>query len=658
MAGQAVQVGSGYIRVIAKTLPQDYQEFKRKWQQGLEQALGSLNLSTPVISNSTATQQGQHAGQQMGHAITTSVHTEVSQGANHAVQPIADSGSGVGKKLGIAVVSGFIASKSAELISKGLGQAMEMEGAGKKLQASLGLDPQTAERLKGVTENLFKGAYGDSLEEINGAIGEVYSSIDGMSGASNEAIESMTKKALTLSKVFEVDTADSVGLVGEMVRKGFVTDAETGFDLLTKSYQSMPKKMVGEFGDIMSEYSGYLKTLGIEGEAGFNLMTKAAKGGSVTLDKYGDALKEFTIVSTDSSQQTLDTYKALGLNGDQMTKAFLKGGPAAKEAFSTVLAQIQKIQDPADKFNKTRALFGSPIEDLGTAKFQEFLDTVQGGNPILKNVTGSADEMAKTFGDTLESQLQSAKNSMDLALGKAMLPLLKALLPIVEKLATWLNENSKAISDWAGPLLFVGGLIATVVAVCSAWSVVAGVMGPLLASLAAGTVVWNTALLANPLTLWIIAIGVFIGLIALLVMNWEQVVNFMVDSINWIFEAFQNLFSLDWGGLFGGLFGGGSVHVSGGSGGGLPMLANGGMVPHTSAAGTPVIISEKQNEIVMNESTYNERDKATTDMYNQLLNGGIAGNGERVVQQNYYTHVDPRQVAAINKNQLRQEMGY
>jgi hypothetical protein len=655
MAGQAVQVGSGYIRVIAKTLPQDYQEFKRKWQQGLEQALGSLNLSTPVISNHTATQQGQQAGQQMGEAITSSVHHEVSQGANHAVQPIADEGQDVGKKLGVAVVSGFIAAKSFELISKGLGQAMEMEGAGKKLQASLGLDPETGERLKGVAENLFKGAYGDSLEEINGAIGEVYSSFEGMDKASNDAIESMTKKALTLSKVYEVDTASSVGLVGQLIREGFVKDAEEGFDLLTKSYQSMPAKMRDEFGDVLGEYAVNLKAVGISGAAGFDLMTKAAKGGPVILDKYGDALKEFSIMVSANEDATKEAFKSLGLNGDEMKKVFLKGGPEAEKAFKGILHQLQAIQDPADRFNKTKALFGVPLEDIGVAKFDDFLKTLSGADPILKDVKGSADEMAKTFGDTLASQLQSAKNSMDLALGKAMLPLLTALLPIVEKLATWLNENSQAISDWAGPLLLVGGIIGTIVAVCSAWSVVAGVMGPLLASLAAGTVVWNTALFANPLTLWIVAIGIFIGLIALLVMNWEQVVNFMVDSINWIFEAFQNLFSLDWGGLFGGLFGGGSISVSGG---GIPMMAEGGLVPHTSRAGTPVILSEEQDEIVMNASTYNERDKATTEAYQQLLNGGIGtqSNGPTLVQN--FTHVDPRQVYSITKGQLRQEMGY
>jgi hypothetical protein len=128
------------------------------------------------------------------------------------------------------------------------------------------------------------------------------------------------------------------------------------------------------------------------------------------------------------------------------------------------------------------------------------------------------------------------------------------LSPIIQRMTEWISANKdlinlridqifKAIGKGAEIVvkLWKSGLIPAVIAAVAAFKAIQ------LAMVAFTAVQWllNVAMTTNPIGLIIVGVGILIGLIVLLVMNWNKVVGAL--KIAWAATAkfFQN-----WGGLF------------------------------------------------------------------------------------------------------------
>jgi hypothetical protein len=392
---------------------------------------------------------------------------------------------------------------------------------------------------------------------------------------------------------------------------------------------------------------------------GMAILAKGAQTSEIMLDKTGDALKEFMIRSTDYSTTSMDAYKALGLNGDEMSRKLLAGGDAGKEAFKTVVSALDGVQDEAKKSQIALSLFGTPLEDLGTGNIGNFVKGLKESNSLLGETAGKADEIQKVFGDTMEGSLTKVKNSLQSALGDIALPLLQSLLPYVQQLASWLSENKELVVQWGGPLLIIGGIVTSLIAIFSA-------LGPVFMMLTGVTFAFNAALFASPLFIWSVVIMAVIIAIMLLATHWEEVTNFIVDSINWVGEALKNLGNM-FSDIFSGIgkffgFGDSSINISSTSSGvgvlsGAPKMAKGGLIKgDPTGVGYPAFLGDgKKNEIVMNEDVYNKREEKTYNVLDELSKNGTSGG---VVQKNYFTQANPREVKAVMDGGLKQMIGF
>lgn len=94
-------------------------------------------------------------------------------------------------------------------------------------------------------------------------------------------------------------------------------------------------------------------------------MATGAENGAFNLDKIGDAIKEFSIRAIDGSNTTIDAFKSMGMNYEQMAQKFAQGGDVAREAFFQVVEAIASIQDPVEQSRIGVELFGTMWEDLG-----------------------------------------------------------------------------------------------------------------------------------------------------------------------------------------------------------------------------------------------------------------------------------------------------
>jgi phage-related minor tail protein len=317
-------------------------------------------------------------------------------------------------------------------LGAGLVKAVDASAAQGKLQAQLGLTTKESQRFGKLAGSLYASAYGDSIEDVNDAIAAVVSSIDGMRGASDEAVKDMTAKALTLARVFDIDVSRAVQVIGQLVKSGLVKNATEGMDLLTATLQKVPAAVREDVLDALDEYGPFMQQIGIKGQQAFELLAQGAAKGMYGIDKTGDALKEFTIRATDMSASTQSAYKTLGVDTQKVTSDLLAGGQRGSAAFQLIISKLQGIKDPAKQSQAALALFGTPLEDLSVGEIPKFLQSLDTTRNTLGNTAGAANRMGDAMQNTAAAKIERFKRSIEQGLTQAAM----GAIPTLEKLAT------------------------------------------------------------------------------------------------------------------------------------------------------------------------------------------------------------------------------
>ncbi|QGH74503.1 tail length tape measure protein [Arthrobacter phage Kuleana] len=437
-------------------------------------------------------------------------------------------GSGFGSKFsGVLNSGGFRAGVAGGAAAVGLAladgffAAVEGADASAKTAATLGLDPAEAQKAGDVAGAVYAGAYGESLTDVNAAVGSVMSSIGGMRAASAEDLQDITQKALNLSEAFGVDVGESATTAGILIKNGLAADADTAMDMITGSMQKVPASVRGEILPVMDEYSKHFAGLGIDGETAMGMIVAASADGAIGMDKMGDAVKEFQIRSTDMSATTRTAYEELGLNTEDMTRRLLAGGDSANEAMGEIVHALQGVEDPAAQSAAALALFGTPLEDLGADQIPNFLGMMDPMGDKFDSTAGAAD----SFGATLNSGPGVALEGLRRSVETTFMSFAEQALPALTAFSGWLSQNTWVVGVFAA---VVGGLL---VGAFIAW--------------AASVWVATAALLANPVTWIIIGIVALVAALALLVANWDSVAAFLTgvwnNVVSWAMGVWSGL---------------------------------------------------------------------------------------------------------------------
>jgi len=445
---------------------------------------------------------------------------------------------GIGAAVGTAAVE--LAARAGQAIAKGVGDAIEREKLGDKTAASLGLSEKQSAKAGKVAGKLYAGAYGESMAETTDAVEQVISSIDGMSKATPKRLEKVTASVLDIASAFEVDVESAATNVGILMKNGLAKDAVQASDLITASLQRVPKALRGEVMDATQEYSQFFADLGFTGAQSLGLLVSATEDGQYGVDKMGDAIKEFTIRSTDMSKATDDAYESLGLNTKTMTNDLLAGGDTARAAFTTIIDGLKGIKDPGKQAEAAIALFGTPLEDLGTNEIPQFLAGLTSTKTSLGDVSGAAADMGKTLNSNLGTMWTSLTRRAQVFVsdgliamyqgfqqgetsGSGLTRVLTTVGATVRSATTWLQENKATVQ-----------LVAAVVAgMAGAWLVMnAAVIATRVPMMLATAAQWamNAALAANPIGLVVIAIGALVGALVWLYQN-NETVRRVIDAV-------------------------------------------------------------------------------------------------------------------------------
>lgn len=478
--------------------------------------------------------------------------------------------------------AGAVAAGAAIVV--GATEGLEREALGDKLAAQLRLTEGESKVAGKIAGGLYSDAYGESLEQVNEAVGGIVGGNLAKLG-DTEAVERLSRKALDLAATFDGDVSDGVARASALIDSGLAKDADEAFDLIIASSQKVAPALRDELGDATKEYSKHFADLGISGSDALGLLSSASD--QFTLDKTGDAIKELSIRATDMSTATVDAFaqiagidvskidtsteqgkqamEALTTTAGEMSGRLLAGGETARGAFDQIVDGLLSIEDPTAQANAAIALFGTPVEDLGTAKIPDFLASLDDMGGGLGDVAGRADELGDTLNSNGKTRIEGFKRKFEGMLAKvtdapgifgdvavAAGGIGTVLAPIGPQLSVAgivFKDQLSSMASTAGSK--IGGMVKTVV-------VGGGKMAATMVKTAATFVAryafmaaqaaWNAARIAAS---WIIAMGpiaiaiaLVVGLVAVVVKNWDTIKAVTGKVWDWISEKTSAVFGV------------------------------------------------------------------------------------------------------------------
>lgn len=340
---------------------------------------------------------------------------------------------------GVATTAGVAAGAA---LAKAFADGLQVDKLGDKMAARMGLDPAEAERMARLSGDIYAGAWGDSLAEVNLALEGVSRNLADFGSTSDADLTNITTQVLDIASAFDLDVNEAISAASSMLRTGLAPDAETAMDILTTGLQRAGGDS-GELLESLNEYSEQFASLGIDGQTAVGMLTAGFEAGAFSVDKVGDAVKEFSIRAIDGSAATQQAFKDLGFDADEMAQKIAGGGPAAKEAMGEIISALSNVGDKVKQDEAGVALFGSMWEDVGP-------DVIAALNPIdqkLGDISTAAEDMGSVLNDNLSTRLEEMKRGAQQKMAEIGL----ALVGVADQvLAAWREGGFGAVMDLIG----------------------------------------------------------------------------------------------------------------------------------------------------------------------------------------------------------------
>ncbi|WKX70052.1 phage tail tape measure protein [Streptomyces sp. XD-27] len=394
------------------------------------------------------------AGQQAGTALGDGIADGTADGADRAA-------TGIRAKLKSFAATAVGASIGAALMA-GISEALEQGKISSTLQAQLGTTGPVAAQHGKAAGALYAAAIVDSVQEGADVIRGIAQNGLLPPEATQAQIQTMGRRVADTAKVMGEDVGAVSRAIGTMLKTGVAQNAQEAMDVLVRGTQRGAN--AGEdLLDTFSEYSTQFRDLGLDAKTSMGLLQQGLQGGARDADTVADALKEFAIRSKDMSASSVQAFKDIGLNADQMAATFTKGGPAASKALGDVLTRIKAIEDPAKRNAVAVALFGTKAEDLQGALFKLNPATAVAA---LGQVKGAADAAGHALHDNAATRVEAFKRSLSQGfveiIGTQVIPALMTGASYAVRFGAALGTAGAFVAQNQGVFIAVAAVITTV----------------------------------------------------------------------------------------------------------------------------------------------------------------------------------------------------
>ena len=269
---------------------------------------------------------------------------------------------------GIAIATAKAVVESVEYLAE-LGDAYN--SAVNDMAAATGLYGDELDELAEVMEAVYANNFGDDMADVADGLAEVYR----VTGLVDEALQDATESGFALRDTFGYEMAESARTASALM-KNFGLEAADAYNLIALGAQNGADQN-GDLLDTLNEYAAQYAALGLSADQFMASLISGNEAGVFSIDKVGDAVKEFNIRSKDLSTTSADAFASLGFEADEMFARFAAGGDSAESALFEVLDALENTDDATVKNAAAVGLFGTMYEDLE-----------QGLIPILQTMEG------------------------------------------------------------------------------------------------------------------------------------------------------------------------------------------------------------------------------------------------------------------------------
>lgn len=293
-----------------------------------------------------------------------------------------------------AGIVGAAASAAGAVFGIAFGDALNLDEELGRIEASLSLTGEQSAALGEAAGNLYAGAYGESIGD-NLTLLEDLARFELVATADVEDLTRAGGLVQDFANTFEVDAAESISAVQQLVEQGLAPNFEAGLDGLTTalSNSQIPAE---EFIAAVGEYAPFLEDAGVGFDDFAQVLISGGASTVIEVDKVGDAIKELGLRVDGLTPEKIDEIaEAAGVSASELqvlTQRLQEGDPGALQ---DIIEVIQGIEDPAQQAALSIEFFGAAGEDaadiLLNADFTTPFETLAGateaaGNAINDNL--------------------------------------------------------------------------------------------------------------------------------------------------------------------------------------------------------------------------------------------------------------------------------
>ena len=206
-----------------------------------------------------------------------------------------------------------------------------------QIGASTGATGKDLKQLGQIAQAVYSHNFGDSLEDVADGISVVRQTTQLM----GKELQAATEAGFALRDTFGYDLAESARTASSLM-KNFQIDAEKAYNIIAVGAQNGADQN-GDLLDTLNEYSAQYAALGLSADQFVHGLISGAKAGVFSIDKVGDAVKEFNIRAKDGSKSTTGAFATLKLNATKTMQAFASGGDTAQRAFFQVVRALESM---------------------------------------------------------------------------------------------------------------------------------------------------------------------------------------------------------------------------------------------------------------------------------------------------------------------------
>lgn len=338
-----------------------------------------------------------------------------------SLEKIGTAASSMGKAAGTAATGLLkVGAAATGALAAGFGYTIkladEAKGALNNFSASTGITGDVLKEFDGVMKEIYADNFGENMQDVAESMAMVSKNSRLIDPAETKKV---TEYALALRDTFGYDIQEQMRAANMLVDQ-FGGTYDEAFNLIAQGAQSGWLDKNGDMLDSINEYSVHFKQLGLDAESMFNSLANGAYTGTFSVDKCGDAIKEFGIRVKDGTAD--DSFKALGLSVDQTKKAFNEGGASAKKAMQEVTDALFAMKDPVEQNALGVQMFGTMWEDLGAEGIQAITDVTGEFDKSYDAMQKINDIKYDTFGEAMQGVGRILKTNFIMPVGEEALP--------------------------------------------------------------------------------------------------------------------------------------------------------------------------------------------------------------------------------------------